>query len=542
MKTIDLLWLTTEGSEPHWPLGGVWACAPDPAAIHQTLDELLSGSDSDGVLFWDPTLGPPEPSTVLSAARRPGDLWHAGLRMGMAGLPRLLDTVHPTWMLACDPDPETEATSWRLSLRACLTSTDVLRRMGGPRRELSTLEGASLELGHRYVTRGVLTRHLPRLVPKRIAAAKLPLEDEARFILYRCGRRWAAWALMRAAVAGFFPVRECLRHWRRLRRSRRPAEPAPYRDRGSATSVPQRPAAVSVLIPTLDRYPYLEVLLDQMRRQTVAPLEILVIDQTPTERRRDLAAQFSDLPLKVLLRDRPGQCSSRNSGLQEARGEHILFLDDDDEIAPDLIARHLASLERFGAEASSGVAEEVGAGSLPEGFRLLRSSDVFPTNNTLLTKPTLSRSGLFDLAYERGARADGDLGMRIYLSGALMVLDPGISVLHHHAPSGGLRRHRARVVTYASSRRRLWHRHIPAPTEIYLTRRYFGPRQVREKLWLSALGTFRLHRGGIRRALKLATGALLLPLTVWQIRQSCRRADAMAREYPRIPEMDPGGS
>ncbi|MEJ7712205.1 MAG: hypothetical protein WKF84_20670 [Pyrinomonadaceae bacterium] len=58
---------------------------------------------------------------------------------------------------------------------------------------------------------------------------------------------------------------------------------------------------------------------------------------------------------------------------------------------------------------------------MPEAFTYLRASDT-PTNNTLIRKDVLSKSGLFDLAYDRGQRADGDLGMRIYLSGAVMIL------------------------------------------------------------------------------------------------------------------------
>ena len=114
--------------------------------------------------------------------------------------------------------------------------------------------------------------------------------------------------------------------------------------------------------------------------------------------------------------------------------------------------------------------------------------DVFPTNNTLARREALERSGLFDLAYDHGARADGDLGMRVYLSGSVMMLEPAISVLHHHAPRGGLRAHGARVVTYASSRRRITHRHLPEVTEIYRSLRYFSERQVRETIVQSAVG------------------------------------------------------
>src|SRR5262249_10423625 len=271
-----------------------------------------------------------------------------------------------------------------------------------------------------------------------------------RFVLWHYGSLWARWGVFRAIATGAAPA-SALRTLAALRREPRPASPPPFRGAaGDRAETPRDAPSVTVLIPTVDRYPYLRTLLDQLRRQTAPPLEILVLDQTPADRRApDLAAEFPDLPLRYFALDRAGQCSSRNLGIRRARGDAILFLDDDDEVPPELIEKHLKSMVRFGSDVTSGVADEVGAGALPESFRLGRSSDVFPTNNSLARVSALTGSGLFDLAYERGARADGDLGMRLYLSGAFMVLDPEISVLHHHAPSGGLRTHRARVVTRA---------------------------------------------------------------------------------------------
>jgi GT2 family glycosyltransferase len=199
-------------------------------------------------------------------------------------------------------------------------------------------------------------------------------------------------------------------------------------------------------------------------------------------------------------------------------------------------------MARFRSDVSSGVAEEVGAGPLPDSFRLLRASDVFPTNNSLARVSALAGSGLFDLAYERGARADGDLGMRLYLSGAFMVLDPGISVLHHHAPSGGLRTHRARVVTRASSRATLTQRHLPAVTEIYLAKRYFTARQVREALWHRALGTLRGEGSAARRLAKFVVGAVLMPQTLVRIRKTARDAEEMLARFPQIETLPAAGT
>lgn len=535
---VNLIWLGGRDGAPEWRLGEVVTAEATPAAVAACVERCAPDPAVAAWLFWDRLLGAPDPAAAERALARPGDVWHAGLRLGMAGQPGLIDFVEPTWMLNADPDPEAEATSWRISLRACLVRAEALRRLGGPRPEFQTLDGAALEMGHRYVRRGALTRYVPALRPAPGPApgrVELPAEDEVRFVYWRFGRFWARWAVGRAVLSGHLGPREAARAWRRVAGGARPEDPPVLYGPGGKAPAGRR---VSVVIPTLDRYRYLRVILKHLAAQTMPPWEVLVVDQTPPERRESgLEKEVPELPLRVLWRDQAGQCSSRNAAIEAAAGDFLLFVDDDDEVPPDLIEAHLANLERFGAEVSCGVAEEAGAGPLPEAFTYVRASDVFPTNNSMVRRSALQRSGLFDFAYERGARADGDLGLRLCRSGALMVLDPAISVLHHHAPRGGLRSHRARVVTYGSSRRKLLDRHLPSATEIYLARRYFTPRQVREMLWLRAFGTLSAHGGLARRLAKVAVGLVSLPFSGFAMARQYRRATEMLRRFPQIPEL-----
>ncbi len=536
---VDLILIGDATGYGNWPLGEVRAVEPSPRAVQRCIEAHLGRTRAAHWLFWSAKLGMPTPETMTHAADRPGDVWHAGLRLGMAGLPRLIDFVSPVWMLNRDPDPTLETTSWRLSLAACLIRVDVLKQMGSIDPDFETLEGAGLELGHRLITRGALVRHVPWLVPGvgQQGACCLPLQDELRFMRRRFGRRWSGWAAARAILTGDASLWGVFRAWRKTA-GVDPLNPEPYARRAETAQPAPGGMRVSVIIPTLDRYPYLRTLLGQLRRQTVPPAEIIVIDQTAEDRRdARLAEEFADLPLRVIYQDTPGQCTARNAGLSLAGGDAILFVDDDDEVGSDLIEAHLRNLGRFGADVSSGAAHEVGAGPLPENFTYTRASDVFPTNNTLIRRAVLHRSGLFDLAYDRRKRADGDLGMRVYLSGAVMVHSPETAVLHHHAPQGGLRVHRARVVTYASSRKRVGQRHLPSASEVYLAMRYFTPRQVREMLWLRVLGTFSI-RGGVGRKVCKAVAALaLLPHTWWVIQKRRAEARDMLGVYPQIPTL-----
>ncbi|MEO1083256.1 MAG: glycosyltransferase family A protein [Acidobacteriota bacterium] len=514
----------------------------EPAAVERAVERVL-GSQPDLVVTWDRRLGDPDAGTFRALTTGPearADAWHGGLKLGQTARPPLFDAVHPTWMLAHDPPVDVVASSWRLSLRACCFRTRLWRQLGGLDDAYAGLDGASLELGHRWLWGGAVLRHIPDLLtgPVPPDAAPMAIDDVARFLVQRTGRFWAAYAAVRGLLRRRSPRGILGALWRRRGDRTRPRRR--LADGAAPASTAVSPAAgrptVSVLIPTLDRYPYLDVVLEQLARQTVPVLEVLVIDQTTPERRRTAWTPPAGLELKVFERNRPGQSSARNVGLLAARGEVILFLDDDVEMDTDLVERHLAVLNATGADASCGGQEEVGAGETPPEFKHPRISDVFPTCNAALRRDALRRSGLFDLAFDHGARADADLGTRLYLSGALLRLAPSVSVLHHKAPAGGLRQHKARVATYAASRRSFI-RHLPSVTELYLALRYGGDGAAREVCWQRALGTLKARGTRGRRLAKLAWGLLLLPDTVSRIAARGRRARRMLERYPQIPQL-----
>lgn len=537
MSGIDLI-LVGDGDVPAWRLGGVERCAATPSELAAVLHRHAQASaPASAVLLWDPALGAPDASVVEHLAARVPEVFHAGLSLGQASRPRSLDFIEPMWMWNCNASPAIESTSWRMSFRACLIRTTVLQQMRGVYPRFHSLDAAALELGLHWIRRGVFMRHTPLLAPRASeAGAPLDAHDELAIATRSYPRTWSTWSALRGALTRAWSPADALRFAQAAEHVTDDAQttfrrtPRPARRRGNER--------VTVLVPTIERYPYVETLLAQLRDQTVRPHEIIVIDQTPAaDRDAQLATRFSDLPLRWLTLDRAGQCSSRNAGLLEATGDHILFIDDDDEVKPTLLQLHLEALARYDSDSSSGIAHEDGIPRLPEHFLFTRASDVFPTNNTMVRTDVLRRSGLFDLAYDRQQRADADLGMRVYLAGAFMVLNPEIDVLHHHAPRGGLRKHGARVVTYASSRSRIWERHVPSPSEFYLCERYFGEERARESMWQRALGTLSGHGSRTQRLAKLSAGLLMMPDTIRKIMEVRESARIMLRERAEIPTL-----
>jgi GT2 family glycosyltransferase len=530
---IELVSIGRGGDRP-WTWGRQHHIGATPAALADALDHVTA----EAVLVLDAGLPLPDDALLDRLLAGPADAWHGGLRLGLVDHPRLADHVNPLWMFNAPVDADVETTSWRLSLRALLVRATVLDQLGHPDPSADTLAGAGLELGLRWIRSGAIVRHVPDLVPDGARADEAPsFADELRLVRRHHGRVWAGWALQRALVTRGVSPMTALRAAALVR-----AAPSPPLGHYSPPARPpgRTDRTVSVIVPTIDRYPYLEPLLHQLAGQTVGPHQVIVADQTPLDRRRhDLAEIAPDLPVTVLGLPRPGQCTSRNAALAEATGELVLFVDDDDEIPADLLEGHLERLVE-GIDASSGGVDDATAGPPPEGFRHRRVADVFPTNNTMLRRSALARSGLFDPAYDRGARADHDLGMRLHRAGAVLVYDPSVQVFHHHAPAGGLRTHGARAVTRAGSRRSLTERHLPGVTEQYLALRYFTPRQRREARRIRVLALLTGDGPPTRRLARAAVQLALLPASLRAMRATAREARAVLADRPAIPALSGG--
>lgn len=522
-----------------WENGEVVIANRSVSSISKIIQNINHYPPAAAWLFWDAALSQPDEKIVRKILLHPGDVWHAGLKLGLTGKPELIDFIQPTWMLNCDAPAQVASSSWRVSLRACLVKTAVLRQLGSPDPAFADLAGAGLDWGLSLLKSGVFLRYEPDLVAGGFHSEEVvSVSDQYRIVRHWSGRGWADWALGRAVMAGQISLSEAVRarqEYSTMSRSSLPGVRNFHQLDRSGSPIRGR---VSVLIPTLQRYPYLRTLLDQIRHQTLPPEEIIVIDQTPpSERDLTLAKDFSDLPLKMIYLDKAGQCIARNAGLQVACGEYILFLDDDVEIGPDVIQQHLDTLHCFQADASAGTVHEPGTCNITSGKGILMMSSVFPTDNAMVVKKVLVKSGLFDLAYDHGARADGDLGMRLYLSGALLVQNLDIDLLHHHAPRGGLRVHKARVVTATRSRNSIFQRNIPAVTEFYLAKRYFTPRQVNSLQKILVLATFRGKGRGFMRAAKAVVSLLALPDTLIKFHRRSQAAEHMLAEFPQIPSL-----
>lgn len=103
---------------------------------------------------------------------------------------------------------------------------------------------------------------------------------------------------------------------------------------------------ISVIVPTQNRPALLDEAIQSLMSQTQPPAEVIVVDDasTPAVDGRTLVAKFGP-KVKVLRNEvARGLAYSRNRGVEEATGDFVTHLDDDDLLAPEALAEAHAVL------------------------------------------------------------------------------------------------------------------------------------------------------------------------------------------------------
>lgn len=225
---------------------------------------------------------------------------------------------------------------------------------------------------------------------------------------------------------------------------------------------------VSVVVCTRDRAGRLAACLDRLRALTYAPLEVLVVDNAPTDSStRDLVAAVAaeDPRFRYVHEPRPGLSRARNAGLAAARGRFLAYTDDDVAVDPGWVEGLLRGFGRApGVGCVTGLVATAGiAGAAEEYFDaraaswstrcepLIWSMDgpgrddplfpyspgVFGTGASLaLDRALLVELGGFDEALGAGTRTRGgedlDVFVRVLRAGRAIAYEPAALVWHHH--------------------------------------------------------------------------------------------------------------
>lgn len=111
-----------------------------------------------------------------------------------------------------------------------------------------------------------------------------------------------------------------------------------------------KPMQVSVIVPVYKAEKYLEACIESILCQTMPDFELLLVDDGSPDRSGAICDRYAarDGRVRVFHGPNRGVSRARNTGLDQARGEFVVFVDADDTLAPD-------HLEQF---CNSGIGED----------------------------------------------------------------------------------------------------------------------------------------------------------------------------------------
>jgi glycosyltransferase involved in cell wall biosynthesis len=91
-------------------------------------------------------------------------------------------------------------------------------------------------------------------------------------------------------------------------------------------------SSVSVIIATKNSGRFLRECLESVRAQTLAPLEVILVDACSTDDTHKIAAEFPQV--RIVKQRGTGFTGAWNEGIKAARGNLLAFLDSDDHWTP----------------------------------------------------------------------------------------------------------------------------------------------------------------------------------------------------------------
>jgi len=215
------------------------------------------------------------------------------------------------------------------------------------------------------------------------------------------------------------------------------------------------PPTISVLIPTFGREQMLVDSIGEVLAQTPPPDELIVIDQTPDHEpavaeflsRGDAQGRF-----RWVKQSPPSLCAARNRGVQEARSEVVLFVDDDVLLPPGFVEAHRRCylepevaavvgkifVPRAGAKVERAAPEASAASIADNGGRPW--AEVVLGSNFSARKAVYERVGGFDeLLVGHVYYDETDFSHRLTAAGHRIRYSAEAWQVHLKAPSGGCR-------------------------------------------------------------------------------------------------------
>lgn len=224
-------------------------------------------------------------------------------------------------------------------------------------------------------------------------------------------------------------------------------------------SVEKSAVDLSVILVTYNRDEVLQQTLECLLKQAPAPREVIVVDQSrihKADTQRFLEQLISTRQIVYLQQSEPNAQRARNRAIAEARGEVLLFVDDDVRMDCNLVAAHWENYSDPDTAAVCGFYLEPGEKPLdqlpddyyrpitgwlylPHCYTKRVQSHLLPTCNGSIRRQVAIHLGGFDENYTYTHFDDTDFSCRLKQLGVKAVHDPEAKLIHLKEQSGGKR-------------------------------------------------------------------------------------------------------
>lgn len=101
---------------------------------------------------------------------------------------------------------------------------------------------------------------------------------------------------------------------------------------------------VSIIIPVYQAEKYIAATIQSVLKQTYENFELLIIDDGSPDKSIEICRQFQDPRIKIFRQQNRGLSGARNTGIRNAQGEYLAFLDPDDLWLPEKLEKHVQHL------------------------------------------------------------------------------------------------------------------------------------------------------------------------------------------------------
>jgi glycosyltransferase involved in cell wall biosynthesis len=206
----------------------------------------------------------------------------------------------------------------------------------------------------------------------------------------------------------------------------------------------------SIVIPTYNRQPILEKCLRALENQrltdrTVENYEVVVVDDGSTDGTLAwLKTHQAEFPHVVAYeQNHQGPSAARNLGVQQAKGDTIIFIDSDLVVTEQFLQSHATALKTEEKALNSDRLFTYGAvintcnfeNPTAEPYKITDfSAAYFATGNVAIAKKWLEQAGLFDTRFQLYGWEDLELGVRLKELGLKLVKCPAAVGYHWHPP------------------------------------------------------------------------------------------------------------